>query len=183
MQLLPPELVGMHVGDPRAHTTGRITDLPFRLATALLGHVGIEWNLNQRSPEELAIIKSWIAYHKSIRPLIAAGTVVHADLADPATTLTGVVGDDRAVFIWSRTGTSAATYPGRIPLPGLAPGRKYAVRIVTELGGPHFTSRVAPPWTTAQPLVASGAVLGGVGLALPTVGPAQAVVLEVTAVV
>lgn len=185
MQLLPPELVGMHVGAPKAHTTGRETDLPFRLATSLIGHVGVEWNLNQRSPEELAILRSWIAFHKSIRPLIAAGTVVHGDLADPQTTLTGLVDadSDHAVFVWTRIGTSAATQSGRVPLVGLAPGRKYAVRVVSELGSPRYAAHLAPPWTAAGagPLIVSGSVLGSVGLAMPTLAPQQAMVLEVRA--
>ena len=42
--LLPPELVGSHVGPPRSHTTGRTHDLSFRGATALFGHFGIEWD-------------------------------------------------------------------------------------------------------------------------------------------
>ncbi|SHN47721.1 alpha-galactosidase [Cryptosporangium aurantiacum] len=183
MQLLPPELVGAHVGAPRSHTTARVTDLPFRLATALIGHVGVEWNLNERSPEELAILRSWIGYHKSIRPLIASGTVVHGDLADPQTTLAGVVSPERdqAVFVWTRTGTSATTQAGRVPLPGLAEDRTYSVRVVSELGEPEFTARVAPAWTTA-PLTISGSVLGAVGLPMPTLAPQQAMVLEVRAV-
>ena len=39
-QLLPPELVGSHVGAARAHTTGRVLDLSFRASTALLGSFG-----------------------------------------------------------------------------------------------------------------------------------------------
>src|SRR6266542_1136250 len=42
---LPPELIGTHVGPPRAHTTGRVHDLSFRAATALFGHAGIEWDV------------------------------------------------------------------------------------------------------------------------------------------
>jgi alpha-galactosidase len=187
MQLLPPELVGMHVGAPRAHTTERVTDLPFRLATSLIGHVGIEWNLNERSPEELEVVRSWIAFHKSIRTLIATGSLVHADLADPQTTLTGVVAEDQshAVFVWSRTGTSPATQAGRVPLPGLPADRKYSVRVVSELGEPRFSARVAPPWTAdagSGSLVVSGAVLGSVGLSMPTLEPQQAMVLELRAV-
>ena len=45
-QLLPPELMGTHVGAAEAHTTRRVTSLSFRLATALFGHAGIEQNLN-----------------------------------------------------------------------------------------------------------------------------------------
>ena len=43
--LIPPEVMGAHVGPPTAHTTGRTQTLAFRAATALFGHFGIEWNL------------------------------------------------------------------------------------------------------------------------------------------
>jgi alpha-galactosidase len=186
-QLLPPELVGMHVGAPRAHTTARVTDLSFRLASALLGHAGVEWNLTQRSPEELAALKSWISYHKCIRPLIASGSVVHADLPDDTTYLNGVVAQDQtqAVFVWARSGTSSPVTAGRIPFPGLAPERKYAVRQVAEVGEPEYVGRQLPEWMKgleSEPLIVSGEVLGSVGLPLPTLAPQQALVLEVRAV-
>ena len=34
-QLLPPELLGSHIASPRSHTTGRVSDLSFRAATAI----------------------------------------------------------------------------------------------------------------------------------------------------
>ena len=43
--LLPPELMGSHVGAERTHATGRVADLGLRLATALFAHAGIEWDL------------------------------------------------------------------------------------------------------------------------------------------
>jgi alpha-galactosidase len=42
---VPPELVGSHVGPPRSHTTGRVHDPAFRVATALFRHFGIEWDI------------------------------------------------------------------------------------------------------------------------------------------
>ncbi len=44
-QLLPPELLGSHIASARSHTTGRVHDLSFRAATAIFGHLGIEWDL------------------------------------------------------------------------------------------------------------------------------------------
>ena len=43
--LIPPELMGAHIGPERSHTTGRRHDLQFRAATAFFGHLGVEWNL------------------------------------------------------------------------------------------------------------------------------------------
>jgi alpha-galactosidase len=43
--LIPPEFLGGHLGAAVAHVTGRRAELDFRLATALFGSAGIEWDL------------------------------------------------------------------------------------------------------------------------------------------
>jgi alpha-galactosidase len=48
--LLPPELIGAHVGPPTAHSTGRTVDLSYRLATSLMGSAGFEWNILDCTP-------------------------------------------------------------------------------------------------------------------------------------
>src|SRR4029079_2215587 len=68
--LLPPELVGSHVGPPRSHTTGRTHDLSFRGGTALWGHMGVEWDLPTASPDEMDELAAWITVHKLLRPLL-----------------------------------------------------------------------------------------------------------------
>ena len=52
--LVPPELFGAHIGSDHSHTTGRRHDLSFRAGTALFGHMGIEVDLTEMSPAELA---------------------------------------------------------------------------------------------------------------------------------
>ena len=47
-QLIPPELMGSHIASGRSHTTGRHHELRFRAATAIWGHLGVEWDLTQR---------------------------------------------------------------------------------------------------------------------------------------
>src|SRR5207302_3308270 len=44
-QLLPPELIGAHVGPEASHTTARVSSDVFRLTTALFGHAGIEQDI------------------------------------------------------------------------------------------------------------------------------------------
>jgi alpha-galactosidase len=61
--LLPPELVGTHVGPPRSHTTGRTHDLAFRVATALFGHVGFAWEMAwARAREQQALALAIACY-------------------------------------------------------------------------------------------------------------------------
>ena len=59
-QLIPPELIGSHVGADEAHTTHRVTPLSFRLATALFGHAGIETDLTRLPESELRTIAEWV---------------------------------------------------------------------------------------------------------------------------
>jgi alpha-galactosidase len=186
MQLLPPELVGVHVGSSPAHTTSRRTDTTLRFAGALLGHTGVEWDLTARDEEELAALRAFIAFHKSVRPMIARGTVVNADVPDPATTLRGVVdaGAERAVYVWARTVTSPAVLSGQVRFPGLDAGRDYTVRIVSDFGLPQFHGRVPSPWVRQAldgGIVLPGAVLAGAGLPMPTLAAQQAMVLDLTA--
>ena len=51
-QLIPPELMGSHIASGRSHTTGRVHDLDFRAATAIFGHLGIEWDLTKTTDDD-----------------------------------------------------------------------------------------------------------------------------------
>src|SRR5690606_20253329 len=158
---------------------GRRTDLSFRLATALVGHVGVEWDLASCSDEDLDALGAWVVLAKDVRELVARGRTARADLDDRETMLTAIVEPDgsRALVSWVRLGTSPETQTGRIPIPGLRADTRYRVRLCTELGLPRFADRVPPPWVAeaaADRLVLSGEVLGSVGLPWPSLQPAQA---------
>jgi alpha-galactosidase len=51
--VLPPEVMGTHVGGSPDHTTGRRHTLDFRAATAPWGHLGVEWDLTTLTDDEL----------------------------------------------------------------------------------------------------------------------------------
>ncbi|HEY3872558.1 MAG TPA: alpha-galactosidase [Actinocrinis sp.] len=185
-QLLPPELVGAHVGGARAHTTQRVTDESFRLATALFGHAGIERDLAECSDAELERMAAWTALYRELRPLLHSGRVVRADLGTDAVLLHGVVARDRgaAVYCWARVATSPEAQSGRVALPGLAPDRDYRVRIRTEIGRPHWHQSAGPDWVTRASegwVPMPGAVLALSGLPMPTLNPQQAMLIEVRA--
>ena len=185
--LLPPELIGSHVGAARSHTTARVADAPFRFITALFAHAGVEWDLTATSPEELAAVTVWAGLYKEFRDLIHHGRTVHADLDDDALQLHGSVAQDgsHALFAWVRLATSAAGQAGFTRIPGLDPERDYAVRVRTDLGEPVLHQGFGPGWfaaASADSLVIAGRVLTTVGLTMPTLNPSQAMLLEFTAV-
>ncbi|MFF9854197.1 alpha-galactosidase [Streptomyces litmocidini] len=181
--LVPPELMGCHVGEARAHTTGRVTSLATRLATALYGHAGIEWDLTRCPDDELAQLTEWVRLHKRLRPLLHTGTTVRADHPDPAAWLHGVVSEDRhhALFTLAQLTASMDSVPSRLRLPGLDPGLTYTVTVRPEFPFTQSHPSTAVPWITHGTIRARGAVLAEVGLTAPLLDPAQCLVLEVEA--
>lgn len=185
--LLPPEMVGTHLGPTTAHTTERTTSLDFRLITAFFGHAGIEWNIAALAEDERVHIQQWISEHKRLRPLLHSGDTRVADL-DHDRMLHGVVSAsrDHAVFAWVRQESSVSSSTERIRFPGLDPHLTYRIRrlLSTErVNGPVITQ---PSWflpvSAGEAVEIPGAVLTTAGVPLPLLHPASAVLLELNAV-
>jgi alpha-galactosidase len=181
--VLPPEFIGSHLGAQVAHTTGRSTDLSFRMATAFFGSPGIEWDLTSASEGELSSIATWIAAYKKHRGLLHSGTVVRADPADPALELHGIVATDRTEAIYSAVCLAMprdAVTTG-LRLPGLDPMATYRVEPI-HLGAPVHYFHGIPAWLTGGGTTLPGSVLGELGLSWPPLQPAQALLLRATRV-
>lgn len=181
--LLPPELVGSHVGPPVSHTTGRTAPLGFRLATALFGHAGLEWDVLACSPDEVRRLREWAELYREVRPLLHTGRVVRADSPDPGAWVHGVVAGDggEALFAYVRLATSPDALPGRMTFPGLDPARTYQVRVRREVDDADAPHRGDPGWWRAGGTRATGAVLTRVGLPAPVLGPERAALVHLRA--
>jgi alpha-galactosidase len=166
--LLPPELVGSHVGPPRAHTTHRTQDLSFRVATALFGHFGFEWDITE-APD----LSDAVELVKRYRELIHTGELVRADHPDPSAYVHGVVGETEAIFAFVQLTTSALETPGPVRLPGLT-----GPVTVTALNTPSTAHLAPPPWM-AEGLTTTGEALERIGLQMPVLHPEQALLLRV----
>ncbi|KAB8167080.1 alpha-galactosidase [Streptomyces sp. 3MP-14] len=177
--LLPPELMGSHVGAPEAHTTGRTHGLEFRAGTALFGHFGIEWDLTSASPEDRAALAEWIALHKRLRPLLHTGRVVREDHPDPALWVHGVVAEDggHAVFALAQVATSVQSPPGRVRLPGLEPDATYRLAPLAPADRPRGPAMDALAWW-GEGVTLPGRVLSEVGVRAPIQNPERLVLLE-----
>ncbi|MEV7972172.1 alpha-galactosidase [Cellulomonas sp. NPDC089187] len=179
--LLPPELVGSHVGPPTAHSSGRTVDLSYRLATALIGSAGFEWDITACPPEEVDTLRAFGALYRELRTVIQTGEAVHGDLRDPAWRLTGAVLPDQAVYVLATVATLADSRPELIRLPGLDPDRHYRLRIRDEIGRARWTPGT-PPWVAAGEVTLPGRMLTEVGVQVPCLWPVQALVLHTVAV-
>src|SRR5215218_4094861 len=203
-QLLPPELLGSHIASARSHTTGRMHDLSFRAATAIFGHLGIEWNLTAISAEELAELREWVSFYKANRRLLFSGDVLRVDFPDANLVMYGILAPDRseAIYTVAFNGSSDVMLPGRLRFPGLDPGRRYRIRPI-PVGRPP-SGLNPPPWWGAiakefEPpgehralhwglppdggpgLVLSGAALGSTGVMAADMHPEQAILYRTEA--
>ena len=185
--LVPPELIGSHLGAPRAHITGRVSDLSFRLVTALFWSAGIEWNLGDASPAELDAIREWSALYRSWRSMLHSGTTVRADATDAGIEVHGVVAAAAVSGPALESGPAAVfavvcliaprDSVGSVILPGLEPDARYRVSVVALSQNPHVIHTADPPWM-ATGITLTGSSLGQVGLAMPSLAPAQALLLR-----
>ncbi len=187
--LLPPELVGAHVGPPVAHTTGRTVDLGMRLLTALFGHAGMEWDVTSCDEAERERLRAWSALYRELRPLLHGGRTVRRDLPSgaPGTSgalLHGVVAPDRSAAVYAvvRIVTDPDALLGPVQLPGLADDVRYRVRLRHELddvsGSLHATSGAVLA-ERADGLLLTGRVLATAGIAVPVLQPASGLLLDV----
>lgn len=179
--LIPPEYLGSHLGDATAHVTGRTATLGFRLATALFGHAGIESDLTQLSEADLRRVREWTELHRRHRALLHAGRTVRIDSPDPAILAHGTIAQDRteALFSVAVIDTTDTALPPPLRLAGLDADRTYAVRAI-ELGEPARAVQDAPPPWLAQGVRLPGRTLTEIGLTMPLLTPASALVLHVT---
>ena len=184
-QLVPPEMMGAHIASGRNHTTGRVHDLDFRAATAVFGHLGIEWDLARASEQELAELGGWVAFFKEHRRLLLGGDLVRVDHPDESVVVHGVVSPDRdaAIFGVHAVGRSEVASLGRLRFPGLDPARRYRV-VPVGVGEPSGLR--APAWWDADGpragTVLSGAALAATGLMAASVHPDHSVLFRLDAV-
>jgi alpha-galactosidase len=120
-----------------------------------------------------------VAFHKEHRGLLHSGEVVHADLADAAYRLEGVVSADRAeaLYAFSVVERPAVWPPGRIRFPGLDDARHYRVEAVYPGAVPGM---VLPPWQQAG-VTLPGRALRLAGVEAPSLDVDRSVLLRVRA--
>lgn len=178
--LLPLELIGSHVGPPVTHTTRRETGLGLRIAVALFGSFGIEWDITECSPDELDQLRDGIAAYRRLRGLLHSGVLAHPEGGDEGLRVTSVTSPDasRAVIRVARVTSSDRALPRLLRIPDLDPEAQYLVRPVPELRMPRAIEPTPPPWMDRGHVVLTGAALAQRGIRLPLLGPGQALVLE-----
>jgi alpha-galactosidase len=179
--LLPPEMIGAHVGPTVSHTTGRVHTLDFRAGTALFGHFGIEWDLTRADEADRERLAAWVQLYKQLRDLLHSGTVVRGDHPDPSLWVHGVVATDHseAVYALVTNATGVSSPPGRVRLPGLDPDATYRIAPLPPGDQLHGPTRYPLGWWTDGAEL-SGRMLAVSGVQAPVLFPERLVLVRAT---
>ncbi len=163
--MIPPEVMGAHIGPRRAHTTGRTQSLSFRAASAVFGHLGVECDVTRLDDRERDGLRAVIAWHKEHRDVLHRGDAVRFS-TDSTTSAHGVYSKDRsrAIISFAQLTTAPSQTPAPLRLPGLDADASYRVRQVDLTHRRGGSARTQPGWST-------GVVLTGRQLALHGVQP------------
>jgi len=179
--LIPPEVMGAHIGPTRAHTTARVHTFAFRAATAMFGHLGVEWDVTKLDDRDRESLAAAIALHKRFRPLLHGGDTVRFDTEAPYCAH-GVYAADRSegLVSFAQLATAPSLTAPALRLPGLDPDRTYRVEHVAlprERWGPAAGQ---PAWLTAG-VELTGRQLAVHGIRPPVLHPESAVLIHLTA--
>jgi len=179
-QVIPPEMLGTHIGPTHGHQTGRTLELSMRAITALFGHAGIEWNITQATAEERANLATWAKYYKDNRALLHSGKSVRIDYPDEHGYLYGVISADtkKSIFAYVQLTPTVTIHPASLKFAGLDAAANYLVKAVYPAGKPRFMLITPPQWMDG--ITMSGSALAAIGVSAPILAPANAVLIEIT---
>ena len=167
--LVPLEVLGAHIGPPTAHTTGRRQSLSFRGATAMFGHMGVEWNLLTLRDDQQQQLRHIINLYKKHRELLHSGDFVRYDVtSDNSAVAHGVISTDKrkALLSYAQLSTAQGLVPTQWKIHGLLSDVEYTVTYV-PLGDSRENAS----------LTMTGAQLSLVGIQPPMLFPESAVLI------
>jgi alpha-galactosidase len=177
----PSIVMGSHVGPSIGHQTERKLSLPFRCAVALTGHMGMEIDLRDLSPEELSTLQCWTARYKQHRSLLHSGAMRRLQTDDPAIYAHAVISEDRKRFLLFVffTDTTLNSVQGPVRITGLDPSRSYELSLwdKPQVPSPAMHGFDSPLMSETHVSV-TGAFLEQIGIVLPVAFPDSAVVVE-----
>ena len=131
LSILPPELMGSHVGPSPCHITGRQHAMAFRAGVALWGHMGVEADIRTLSEDDRSTLGAAISLHKQHRHLIHSGRYVeHEQNAQQVAWSVVSEGQGEALSAVAMLHTPMTAFPKRMRFRGLDASKQYQVQVV-----------------------------------------------------
>ena len=180
-RLMPPEVLGTHIGSPINHITQRRHSLAFRASTALFGWLGIEWNLLDASIHERDRLASVIAQYKALRPLLHTGLMFREDHPDSNILVHGVSAHNQSQSLVSisRLANGPSSHIDPIRLHQFDKDATFIIRPL-HLGTPAYApNRKLPQWLDDGSITMSGRQMREIGVICPPLLPASSLLLHI----
>ena len=180
-RLMPPEVLGAHIGSPTSHITRRDHSLAFRATTAYFGWLGIEWNLLDASPHERDRLASVVAQYKELRALLHTGTAFREDHPDTNILVHGVSAPDQSHSLVSvtRLANGPSSHVDPIHLHQLDEDGAFIVKPL-HLGTPTYAPhRKLPQWIEDGAITMTGRQLREIGITCPPLLPASSFLIHI----
>ncbi|MEM8547038.1 MAG: alpha-galactosidase [Pseudomonadota bacterium] len=172
-RLIPPEIMGSHVGPFECHITGRRLSMAFRAGVAMLGHMGVEADIRELDDDDRAVLSAAIEcykthrhwWHRSSTWQLATPPDAHGQM---------LIAEDarQALAVYAVVSTPRLPVPPSVQLLGLKPMARYQVTVLWRAG--VDTAELPPEGEF------SGAALMRIGLPLPVVKPETLLMWRIT---
>jgi alpha-galactosidase len=184
LHFLPPEVMGVHVGDAQSHITGRVSSVALCTLNALFGHFGVEANLLEMPPAKRAALRAAIQFYKAERHGLHSGALSVIDSPDPALKVLLAINANRSKALVSVVALASPTQAQTAPLrlPGLDTEALYAVRLHPLWLATDKASKTPAPLQAGETLQLRGQLLAQAGLTLPILRPGEALLYELVMV-
>ena len=169
LSMLPPELMGSHVGPSPCHITGRQHTMTFRAGIALWGHMGVEADIRTLSEDNRSTLEAAISLHKEHRHLLHSGSYVEHEQSAQQVAWS-VVSEDQgeALSAVAMLHTPTTAFPKRMRFRGLDASKQYQVQVVWPQ---DLSEKQAAYRDHLQSQRLGGDWLQQVGLTLPIMHP------------
>jgi alpha-galactosidase len=180
-RLMPPEVLGTHIGSPTSHITRRSHSLAFRASTAFFGWLGIEWNLLDASPHERDRLASVVAQYKELRALLHTGATFREDHPDTNIIVHGVSAHDQSQSLVSvtRLANGPSSHVDPIHIHQLDEDASFVIKPL-HLGTPTYAShRKLPQWVDNGSITMTGRQMREIGVVCPPLLPASSFLIQI----
>ena len=179
LSMMPPELMGSHVGPSPCHLTGRQHSMAFRAGIALWGHMGVEADIRALDERERTVLEAAINLHKQHRLLLHRGRYVEHEASAQQVAWSVVSADQtEAISGLALMETPNTAFPKRMRFLGIDAAKQYRVNLVwpQELSGAQAQYR-----DSLQTNTFGGDWLQQAGLEPPIMRPESILIYHLTA--
>lgn len=177
----PPEIMGCHIGDRKAHLTSCFSNIHYRSMIALQGQLGFETNLAKAAENDLTILKKYVAIYKTSRQWISQAKIYRSKCSGREASVYACVSEDARHSLWwimtkhdNDTRTSSHFRPV-----GLEKNWIYRVRLASA-NHDELNSNLKRPMSILKDFIEiDGYSLMQMGINLPTLKPQSGLMLSI----